>query len=225
MPGPLPRRCPVSRAAGGCFLSRQGSCWVGPLYCLVSGWAGILLIGVYHITSCPAVPLGAGSRPEGKLQAALQGWIVQALCCGHVAFSRTVTSQRLSAIERLLPGVGGLSLASTVPLQWPSGSSSLTAAGHHRAWVKSGRRGLPAAWPPRLDPFPCPPPSVHDSSFRMTSGQPNTMTRPKQGLPKADLGFVGLGTAGLPGPAPSQPVVSFLWSCPLCSLPDTLHCL
>lgn len=67
----------MSRAAGGCFLSRQGSCWVGPLYCLVSGWAGILLIGVYHITSCPAVPLGAGSRPEGKLQAALQGWIVR----------------------------------------------------------------------------------------------------------------------------------------------------
>ena len=163
----------------------------------------------HHFLSC------CSSRPKGKLQAALQGWIVQALCCRHIAFSRTVTSQRLSAIGKLLPGVGGLSLASTVPPRWPNGSSPLTAAGHHSLGEVGVGGCLPAPWPPRLDPFPCLPSSAHDFSFRMTSRQPSTMTRPKQGLPKADLSSVGLGTAGLPGPVPSQPVVSFLWFCTL----------
>ena len=137
MPSPLPHRCPLFRDCWWLF-SVQAGPLLGWATLLFGEWMGRRLAQwslSHHFLSCCSS--GRRLQTQGELQAALQGWIVQALCCGHIAFSHTVTSQRLSATERLLPGVGGLSLASTVPLQQPSGSSSLTAAGHHRAWVKS----------------------------------------------------------------------------------------
>lgn len=137
--------------------------------------------------------------------------MVQALCCGHVAFSRNCHVSRgsqplrdcsleweVSALPPQSPCSGQVALA-------PSLQQAITEP------VKSGGGGgggLPAAWPPRLDPFPASLPQYMiqlQDDPRATQYNDETQA----GAPKGRLGFRGPwhGWTAWPG---ALPACSFL---------------